>query len=320
MKGGYFLVVLVLGISLSFTSCTDQKICENGLHGHYCDYKICDVSSIEASQCQNGGVCLQHNTTTSIIKCKCKGGYSGPLCNVPPCLNHCYNNGYCEYENNRMKCSCSERFTGDKCQFDKCIHKVGECGPSSYMTDSCECVRGHECDKKYCKNNGKCFDNNGQLGCKCRVGFSGPVCAIDNCKGYCFNGGECHLGHNSVSCSCPDGYKSDKRCGIKDIQPRKIATEKEMKVPTEYRSTRIIMYALSITLFICLISIGGYISIQRGMFSFLLTSFDHKGSNNSSPSASYTRGTSLPFAKSNLNFNKLEEDEESIVNNFHQDI
>lgn len=315
-----FKFAIALCIICSISNSIAEKKCDTGYYGYHCDFKECDKSSLEYHQCKNGGICIQHNITSEIIKCKCKAGYSGPLCEKPPCLNHCYNSGKCVLdEKNKMKCLCNKRFTGDKCQFDTCIYQAARCEPSCYMTSSCKCQCGVACDYEYCnKNNGTCFNNNGELGCKCKAGFSGPVCSIDDCKGYCFNGGICKRGINSVSCICPEGFKSDKRCGVQDLKP--IKSKQHSEVPTEYRSTRIIMYALSITLFICLVSIGGYISIQRGMFSFLLAPFDNKGSPNSSPSASYTRGTSLPFANSNLNFNKLEEDEESIVNNYSPSI
>ena len=85
---------------------------------------------------------------------------------------------------------------------------------------------------------------------------------------------------------------------------------KEAVVPSDFRSTRIIMYALSITLFICLISVGGYVAIQRGMLPCLLTPFDPKTADNS-PTASYSRRSN--FMGGSIGFSKLEEDEESIT-------
>lgn len=89
-------------------------------------------------------------------------------------------------------------------------------------------------------------------------------------------------------------------------------TRKNEPVPVEFRSTRIIMYALSLTLLICLISIGGYIAIQRGLFSFIFGQFHN---DSSSLNSSYTRGSS-PFGNTNLNFKKLEEDNQSVIDNY----
>lgn len=72
------------------------------------------------------------------------------------------------------------------------------------------------------------------------------------------------------------------------------------------------MYALSLTLFICLVSIGGYIAIQRGLFSFIFGRFH---GDSSSLNSSYTRGNST-FDTTNLNFKKLEEDNQSVVENY----
>jgi len=77
------------------------------------------------------------------------------------------------------------------------------------------------------------------------------------------------------------------------------------------------MYALTITLFVCLASIGGYVAIQRGMFSFIQS----KSVPGSSPTASYTRQSTFAYGKTNLNFSKLDDDEPSLViNNNYADL
>jgi integrin beta 2 len=145
----------------------------------------------------------------------CSPAYSGPLCESPICLNHCLNNGRCDdglgtyfSSNNSFsnptsspKCKCNERYTGDRCQFDKCIKEASQCPPNSTLNSACKCLRGADCDSFYCNNkNGTCFSDNGQLACKCRVGFSGPTCLVNECSGYCFNGGECLLTDSSYYC------------------------------------------------------------------------------------------------------------------------
>ena len=42
--------------------------------------------------------------------------------------------------------------------------------------------------------------DNGDVSCKCNVGFSGPTCVIDDCKGRCLNGGKCKTNETSVYC------------------------------------------------------------------------------------------------------------------------
>lgn len=300
--------------------------CKPDRYGPDCNQKPCDLDSVENQQCKHG-MCLQQ-PDTGVSTCKCDAGFSGFLCEIPLCLNYCTNYGKCKVINetdNTRQCKCSHRFFGDRCQFDKCADKV--CPVGCYMNNSCKCFCGHLCDTNYCRNNGTCIDNDGQLGCKCKAGYSSPICSIDNCKGYCFNEGDCqrhehpithHL--NTISCKCPDGFKSDKRCGVKDLLVIKLPINSEVprEVPSDFRSTKIIMYALSMTLFACLASIGGYMAIQRGMFSFL--SSGTKGSpSGSSVTASYTRQSTFPFVKNNLNFSKLDEDE-SVNMNIYSDL
>lgn len=130
--------------------------------------------------------------------------YSGALCEKPICLNYCYNDGKCKIvSDNQIKCLCeNQRFTGDRCQFDKCIQELKNCPSNCFMDSECKCNCAEDCDFNYCnKKNGTCYeDYNGNLACKCRVGFSSPVCLIDECNGYCFNGGTCIRGEKSIFC------------------------------------------------------------------------------------------------------------------------
>jgi len=70
------------------------------------------------------------------------------------------------------------------------------------------------------------------------------------------------------------------------------------------------MYALSITMMICLISIGGYFAVQRGL-CMCFVDFFRTRSNRDEPNATYNVG-GFPHKKSNIIFNKLE-DEQSII-------
>lgn len=262
------------------------------------DYIKCDPNSYESKQCKFGGTCIQ-NTRTLDMKCNCTDGYTGALCELPRGLTYCYNGGLNKLDTNTNKTSCkctSTRFSGEQCQFDKC-RDVPKCGKSCYMTSECKCICGHDCSLGYCTGNGECIGNSDRdVFCKCKAGYSGPTCYTDDCLGFCFNNGRCLRNNNSVSCDCPIGYKSDPRCGVKDTEDVKgllhqvRAKARESGPPSDFRSTRIIMYALSITLFICLISIGGYVAIQRGMLTCLLSSFEAKNAADNSPlSTSYAR-------------------------------
>lgn len=122
-----------------------------------------------------------------------------------------------------------------------------------------------------------------------------------------------HIFKTLVFNRCNSGYVSDPRCGVKDLTPvfttQVHRTKVRETVPSDFTSTRIIMYALSITLFICLISIGGYVAIQRGLLTCLLSPFDAKNMTDNSPlSASYSRRSN--FLGGNLGFSKLEEEVE----------
>lgn len=299
-----------------------QCQCKENYFGVNCDYIHCKNETVQYNQCRNEGICLKHLDSDRFV-CQCKSGYSGALCEHLTCLNYCYNHGECDVMKDSSKyptCKCNERFSGDRCQFDKCFAKTNECPVNCHMNEKCQCFCGQKCNENYCTNNGVCVENNGEVGCRCRAGFSNPVCLIDDCLGYCFNGGKClrhenPISHqfNSISCSCPEGFKSDKRCGVKDVKPHQ---PEPAVVPRDFRSTRIIMYALSMTLFVCLISIAGYMAIQRGFFRFLV---ENKPSPSSSPSVSFSRPSTFPFVKANLNFTKLEEDEQSITNSHYPD-
>ena len=177
-------------------------LCNRNYYGSKCEYTLCSPNDLEYNQCRHSGVCIKHFQTNE-TKCKCNssyGVYTGGLCEIPLCLNYCYNDGRCSVVNNKMTCSCeSARFTGDRCQFDKCFEK--KCPKNCFMNSSCDCVCGNDCNYQDCsKSNGTCYENHGQLACECRSGFSGAICSVDECKGYCFNGGTCVRNKASISC------------------------------------------------------------------------------------------------------------------------
>jgi hypothetical protein len=179
-------------------------------------------------QCLNNAKTVK-NILSNEELCFCGPKHNGALCEKPLCLNYCYNDGKCSLELNStdgqsmLKCECSSsRFYGHKCQFDSCSQR-DECPVNCYLDSTCNCKCGFECDRIYCnRNNGTCIDANGSVGCKfdsalyfyfkiylflvfiikirCRPGYSGPTCRINDCKGRCFNDGECIRTENKYYC------------------------------------------------------------------------------------------------------------------------
>lgn len=263
----------------------------------------CSKDDFRSVQCRNKGKCMK-SVKTNEYRCLCDDSkYTGALCEMPLCVNYCYNNGKCiidQTEANRTtrRCLCDSsdgRYSGDRCQFDKCSSLLNTCPRNCVINSACECLCNEECDKYYCNNqNGTCYqDTYGNLACKCRVGFSSPVCYINDCSGYCFNGGTCVRGSSSIYCECPSGYEG-KRCS-KSV----VAT-----VPTKYRATKIVLYLITLSILISLIGIGVYYSIQRGYFRDL---FKYKRTNSSMSSNLFinhletheptTTSTSIRFKK-----------------------
>ena len=68
-----------------------------------------------------------------------------------------------------------------------------------------------ECASSSCLNGGLCIDSHRGFHCKCKTGFSGPLCEnnIDDCEKnqLCLNGGECIDLLNSFACACPNGFQ-----------------------------------------------------------------------------------------------------------------
>ncbi|XP_022107714.1 hyalin-like isoform X5 [Acanthaster planci] len=106
----------------------------------------------DACQCENGGTCVPDNTMTG-VRCMCRAGYSGILCQRRTCL--CQNSGICQYEpsSNAVSCLCPRGYRGVLCE----------------QTDD-------RCD---CENGGTCVHDTvipGGTMCICPSGFSGILC------------------------------------------------------------------------------------------------------------------------------------------------
>ncbi len=150
-------------------------VCIDGYTGDKCEYTLCKENDTQYSQCSNNGKCVKHFQTQK-YSCLCKPTHVGALCEIPKCLNYCYNGGKCSYLNNtttdNLKCECdSTRFTGERCEFDACLDKskieqTKKCPSNCYLDLNCKCNCKKDCDSLYCKNNGICVEINGSLGCK----------------------------------------------------------------------------------------------------------------------------------------------------------
>jgi hypothetical protein len=175
--------------------------CKDGYRGDRCE-----ISECNASKCSNNGVCLT-NLLTNTTKCACNPKYTGALCERPLCIDYCYNLAKCEYLNETsIKCNCqTSRYYGNQCEFDRCeTNEIKSCNKSCLLSynessQSCDCSCGLDCDRLYCKKNGKCVTENSKLVCKCNQAFSGPQCLVNKCKGFCFNGGICD--ENTIGCT-----------------------------------------------------------------------------------------------------------------------
>jgi low-density lipoprotein receptor-related protein 1 (alpha-2-macroglobulin receptor) len=141
---------------------------------------VCD-DALVVKQCLNG-FCMQ-NTKTNVTSCKCKPTHTGPLCEVPVCLDYCKNGGMCddgfgntyEFEINstrvaHLTCRCvpDTRYFGANCQFDRCFEQLNSCPSNCFVSSNCSCLCGTACDQSYCNNGkGACYsDEDGKLSCK----------------------------------------------------------------------------------------------------------------------------------------------------------
>ncbi|XP_066585000.1 protein cueball isoform X2 [Prorops nasuta] len=113
--------------------------------------------------------------------CKCKPGFSGAVCEVSLCYNHCLT-GNCFINNFGLpECKCPKPFGGHRCEKDLC--------------------------DGYCLNDGYCKVENGKPSCKCKMS-TGPRCEslydiLEICAMYCASGQSVNLRTINVdTCSC----------------------------------------------------------------------------------------------------------------------
>lgn len=183
-----------------------------------------------ASSCSGHGEC-----DAAEKKCTCKEGYSGEICDIAPCPQHCNGKGTCV---NQM-CACNPNFYGEACEFERCLDDCaghGTCNGDGTCTCEIE-YKGLNCNvpsglggdgevamlppKKLpqvnigkimgafkmnpepvcpekCNGNGKCQPGGT---CSCFVGYSGAACQ-NFCPNFCSGQGQCVDG----ACLCLASY------------------------------------------------------------------------------------------------------------------
>lgn len=158
--------------------------CIPGFYGNLCQFVKCSDETEFGQQCKNNGICLQHYVSKE-PKCQCLPLFVGSLCEKPVCQDFCKNNGICndglnteyDFEWNstliaNLSCTCrSDRFAGKTCEFDKCSKKINSSMSSCYLDSSCNYLCNEECDRAYCKSNGVCYSDGGNLACKYKYRF-----------------------------------------------------------------------------------------------------------------------------------------------------
>ncbi|XP_040576398.1 uncharacterized protein [Lepeophtheirus salmonis] len=214
--------------------------------GHYIcgsqGEKIClpgwekDPSEPEWDYCTKA-ICLQgchseHGECSSPNECKCRTGWTGPLCDqcvrYPGCEH-----GYC---NKPHECICYDGWGGLFCKNDLnyCTnHEPCRNGATCYNTGqgsyTCNCPPGftgincetritNECSHQPCLNGGTCQGKgSSNYTCVCPVGFHGDHCEkrAQTCHDSpCQNNGACTNGPQGYICGCPHGF-SGINCEIK---------------------------------------------------------------------------------------------------------
>lgn len=121
MKNLYSLLVVLslLSLSLSFSSCKDDCETVTCLNGGTCNNGSCDcVSGFSGSDCSNI-VCQNGGTNNADGSCNCPSGFTGANCETVVVTggcsspgNECQNGGECI----SGVCDCTIGFTGSLCQ------------------------------------------------------------------------------------------------------------------------------------------------------------------------------------------------------------
>lgn len=101
--------------------------CIAGFSGSHCE-DHCPLKCQNQGYCQNGDTrdpSQYYNPSSDNFVCKCKGYFTGKLCNIPyqNCIGYrCYNGGQCgsatssSTSSSTTSCTCPEGFHGDTCE------------------------------------------------------------------------------------------------------------------------------------------------------------------------------------------------------------
>lgn len=213
-----------------------ECICRDGFDGAHCDAEIFDCIS---SPCANGGLCQD---IVPGYLCACAAGFAGDTCEISTdeCVSQpCLNGATCSDWVDEYSCFCQVGYSGGRCEseldlclagIDDCDPELSICTPTGPGTYSCICIEGFSSEDGYscvdvdecaidpCNSIGTrgCSESTvdasvpaGRFVCRCRDGFTGPLCEIDldECIGLpCQNGGVCNQRDGYYTCTCTSGY------------------------------------------------------------------------------------------------------------------
>ena len=167
--------------------------CKAGFKGAKCEHQKCNVTSGEFA----GKLCSGHGVCSPDYKCKCEGGFVGPLCGLrcPFGTNGktCGGRGECVLDaGTKMPvCKCINTFTGPECATPVC--PTGNNKQDGTLEQCSGLVQG------------KCvLDGNNSATCYCRDGYTGDNCAKLTCPADCSGHGRCNS--EKGRCFCEHGY------------------------------------------------------------------------------------------------------------------
>ena len=134
------------------------------------------------------------------------------------CLSNCSNNGQCKIDTNTQKysCQCMNNFVGTSCQTDPtpcssnpCLNN-GTCTNLNETQFDCQCqlyyfgtfceYRVDICANETCSGNGYCKVNGTLPVCKCKSGFHGDVCDLEDTSVKVVKGVQ--MGSIVIVCTC----------------------------------------------------------------------------------------------------------------------
>ncbi|XP_070555564.1 uncharacterized protein [Ptychodera flava] len=158
-----------------------------------------------SNPCMNGATC--DNPHGRGVRCTCSQGWTGKLCDVAIVCesNPCQHEGTCTAnDQNSYQCLCTAGWSGESCQYSSSDEEVSDSfhDYSSGYFHSCESYNP-------CENGATCQEAE-DMKCVCAPGFTGQICAQDNCSSNpCANDGSCTdvLLPMAFRCTCAAGWQ-----------------------------------------------------------------------------------------------------------------